>query len=358
MTRRPRRLTLAARPVTFSRFARSVANLAAAYLNNHRPRRPPPQTVAPPPGEPARKTTAGAKRKELDSPTMEKAEAEVSRKKKAEKAKGKRHANHSSSSSDEEEEEEIQDVVQVDFVFNDPKPDDFHGIKMLMQTYLDNEKWDLSGFVDLILGQPTVGTVVKQEDDDGVDDDVFSVVSALNLGRYKDHKCVTQLKEFVLKVCKDKTVLDDLRMLLGKQAHSVGLLISQRVSNLPPQLLPHLYDGLFDEISWAAEDEPTEELRNSFRFESYLLVTKVYERKNVDQKTRKGSHDEEERIYVKLEDEIFHQLCSWSFIFPLRGEQVTPNELKNYRLMGLVMSLKAEKVPEVRRKLHSSIDES
>lgn len=43
--------------------------------------------------------------------------------------------------------------------------------------------------------------------------------------------------------------------MLAEKAQDVGLLISQRVVNLPPQLLPPLYDALFDEVSWATEDE-------------------------------------------------------------------------------------------------------
>ena len=55
----------------------------------------------------------------------------------------------------------LKGVVQADFAFFDPKPDDFHGVKVLLQTYIDDKHWDLSGFVDLILGQTKVGTVVK-----------------------------------------------------------------------------------------------------------------------------------------------------------------------------------------------------
>lgn len=77
----------------------------------------------------------------------------------------------------------LQGIVQADFSFFDPKPDDFHGVKTLLQTYLDDEQWDLSGFVDLILGQTTVGTVVKIEDDE--DEGLFAVVTALNLWRYR-----------------------------------------------------------------------------------------------------------------------------------------------------------------------------
>ncbi|KAJ9708459.1 hypothetical protein PVL29_000480 [Vitis rotundifolia] len=70
-------------------------------------------------------------------------------------------------------------VAQAEFAFFDPKPDDFHGVKISLQTYLDNKQWDFSGFVGL-----EVGSVVKVEEDE--DDGVFSLITALNLGRYKD----------------------------------------------------------------------------------------------------------------------------------------------------------------------------
>ncbi|XP_015895482.3 protein BCCIP homolog [Ziziphus jujuba] len=259
-------------------------------------------------------------------------------------------------SSDSSDEEQSNGEVRADFLFFDPKPEDFHGIKTLLQTYLDNKSWDLSGFVDLILGQTTVGSVVKLEDDE--DNGIFSVVSALNLGRYKDNKCIQELKEYLLRVCKEKDVIDKLRSLLGEKAHSVGLLVSQRVMNLPPQLFPPIYDGLFKEVSWATEDEPTEELRNSFRFKFYIVVSKIYKRKNLNEKKRHKSDYDEATIYTKPEDEIFHKLSLWSFDFPLQTQQVN-HELRNYQPMGLVMAVEADKISAFQQELRSLIvDES
>ncbi|KAL7000931.1 hypothetical protein U1Q18_002083 [Sarracenia purpurea var. burkii] len=250
----------------------------------------------------------------------------------------------------------LKGVVQADFAFFDPKPDDFHGVKVLLQTFIENKQWDLSGFVDLILGQTTVGTIVKIEDDE--DDTPYSIVTALNLGRYKDHKCIKELKEFLLKICKEKDVVDNLKLFLGAQAQNVGLLVSQRFVNLPPQLLPPLYDALFDEVSWATEDEPTEELRKFFCFKYYLLITRIYEHKNATQKEGASTSGEEAIIFIKPEDEIFHQLSLWSFRFPLHTQKFSTHELRNYQLVGLVMALDAEKVPKFRRQLHSLIIES
>ncbi|CAH2058002.1 unnamed protein product [Thlaspi arvense] len=268
----------------------------------------------------------------------------------------KKEKKEQTSDSSESDEEDSQGDVQADFEFFDPKTTDFNGVKILLKNYLDDKEWDLSSFVDLILEQTTVGTVVKVADDE--DESVFAVVSALNLARYKENKCFRELKEFLLKVCSEKSIASDLELLLEKKAQDVGLLVSQRVMNLPPQLLPPLYDGLFDEVSWATEDEPTEKLRSSFRFKSYILVTKIYKLKNPKQrKPRRGEEEDDETIFLKPEDELFLELSSWSFTFPMRSQLVTSQEMKNYQLMGLVMAVEAKKIPEFRQKLTSLIDE-
>ncbi|MFQ6659990.1 hypothetical protein Gotur_034871, partial [Gossypium turneri] len=143
---------------------------------------------------------------------------------------------------------------------------------------------------------------------DDEDNGVFSIITALNLGRYKDHKCITELKEFLLNICHEKDKIGNLRSLLGDEAQKVGLLVSQCVVNLPPELLPPLYDALFDEISWATEDEPTEELRNSFRFKFYVVVSKFYKHKNANQKGSSSTDKDEAFAYIKPEDEILHKV--------------------------------------------------
>lgn len=83
-------------------------------------------------------------------------------------------------------------------------------------------------------------------------------------------------------------------------AHA-GLLVSERLVNAPPQLAPPLNQALFDEIDWAQDDEPTQvspapfvyhvivhmqasasflfivqELRDSFKLNLYILVSRVF----------------------------------------------------------------------------------
>ncbi|KAI3976966.1 hypothetical protein MKX01_008824 [Papaver californicum] len=248
------------------------------------------------------------------------------------------------------EEENDGGIVQLDFDFFSPKPEDFHGVKVLLHTYLDDQQWDLSSFVDLILGQTTVGTVVKIKDEEDENDDcLYSIVTSLNLGRYKDTKPIKELKNFLLRSCKEKDIVGDLRILLNEQAQDVGLLVIKHVNNFPPELLPPLYNILFNEVAQAAKLEPT-----YFKFKVYLLVTRIYKFNNANQRKGASKSDSGEPIiYVWPEDEVFHKLSSWTFTFPLRSRPT--DEMKNYKPMGLVMALEAKKIPTFQKELLSLI---
>ncbi|KAJ3689431.1 hypothetical protein LUZ61_018595 [Rhynchospora tenuis] len=271
---------------------------------------------------------------------------------------------------DEEEDDVEEETVQVDFEFFDPKPGDFHGVKLLLQRYLDNYQWDLSGFVDLILEQTTVGTVVKSADSEedadesdgnkeGADEEeLFAVITALNLGRYQDNQCIKELKQYLLGVCKEQNTKVKLRQLLEEDARNSGLLVCQRFANCPYQVVLKLYEALFDEISWATEDEPTQVLRDSFRFKDYLVITKILENKAQPlQKTVKRKADwAEPVIYMKQEDEILHEMSSWSFTFELSADELAPPEFKGYQKLGLVMLIKAEGIAKFLKKLKSLVE--
>lgn len=54
---------------------------------------------------------------------------------------------------------------------------------------------------------------------------------------------------------KDPHTAEKLEAVLGGKKGRVGLLVSERLINVPLDLAPPLYQGLFDEINWALEDE-------------------------------------------------------------------------------------------------------
>ena len=99
---------------------------------------------------------------------------------------------------------------------------------------------------------------------------------------------------------------------------------------------PWLNKALFDEVSWATEDEKTQMERDAYKFKQYLVMTKVQrgplesdgmddddedgedagaskkgkkKQQKKKQKKSKAAAAEREFRYYKLEDEVFHQMA-------------------------------------------------
>lgn len=158
-----------------------------------------------------------------------------------------------------------------------------------------------------------------------------------------------------------------------------GLIVNERLINCPPQLAPPLLQALLDEVAWATEDEPTQERRESFKFERYIMVTRVYSdplpagagdgagpsqgaqqqqqrRRQPQQRQDAGSMPppaprkrsspppgaEPVLVYVRPEDEFMHRAASLSFTFPVEGRAVGRDELTPLRL-ALLLPAKAAK---------------
>lgn len=264
------------------------------------------------------------------------------------------------SSDSEHSSQPSQEVVNVDFEYFDPKPDDFHGVKALLRTYLDDEVWDVSAFTDLVLAQTTVGTVVKA----GEDDSPIGLLTCLNLGRYQKSSCMTEIHKYLRVKSAHKAESALLEDLWDKQAHETALLVSERLINVPVELAPPLYQGLFEEVIWATEDEPTQELRDSFKIKNYLYLTKVFEEileeKNATKEQIKRRREEpaalKELIYIKPEDEILHQLSSWSFSFPSTGEAAAARQTKGLQQLRIVMAIEANHIEKYQTQLKHLIE--
>lgn len=274
----------------------------------------------------------------------------------------------SSSSENSVSDNDSQDVVDVDFEFFDPKPEDYHGVKALLRSYLDDTAWDLGGFVDLIISQTTVGTVIKTAEDESP----IGVITALNLGRYKGHTCIKNIWQFLHSKCNSKADASELEAVFEKHPYDVGLLVSERLINIPEELAPPLHQGLFDEVSWATEDEPSKALRNSFKFKYYLIMTRVFQQLPKKKKTLKfskmskrqkisvtGTGDASksdspgELIYTKPEDELFHEMSHWSCQFPVSSDALAAHEVQRLKQFRLVMVLSAQQIKAFRSRFCS-----
>jgi protein BCP1 len=170
-----------------------------------------------------------------------------------------------------------QDIVNVDFDFFDPIPDiDWHAIKrLLIQLFQsDSELFQLHLLTDLILSQPLLGSTVKC---DGRESDPYAFLSIINLHTHnvrnssqyihsvhvsvyffasQSHPSVKSLIEYLLqKSTSDKTLDTFLQSILSPTSTGqVGLVLSERLINMPVQIVPPMYQMLLDEIKWALEE--------------------------------------------------------------------------------------------------------
>eukprot|EP01112_Ceratiomyxa_fruticulosa_P000500 TRINITY_DN1045_c0_g1_i2.p1 TRINITY_DN1045_c0_g1~~TRINITY_DN1045_c0_g1_i2.p1 ORF type:complete len:307 (+),score=87.92 TRINITY_DN1045_c0_g1_i2:65-985(+) len=152
-------------------------------------------------------------------------------------------------SSNSEEDEEIE----VSFEVKDPKEIDFHAIKnfvgMLVQG--DNaEELTPSPLADLIIAQTDyVGSVVKIDDNE----ETFGIISVVNMHKHSSLPTIQNLQKHLL--TKADTSRDKLESIFEDKSKLLGLIINDRMLNVPPQLSYPLNSSLFQEIEWAKEYE-------------------------------------------------------------------------------------------------------
>lgn len=147
---------------------------------------------------------------------------------------------------EEQVEEEIEDVdedvVDVDFDFFDPKEIDYHAISGLLKQLLDADSilFDISSLADSIL-KTSGGTTIKV---DGDDSDPFAIFSVLDLTPEQPIDVINTLIEyFISKTAKIPEFNRKLRKIFKSSSNSskVGLIICERLINMPPQVIPPMY---------------------------------------------------------------------------------------------------------------------
>lgn len=88
----------------------------------------------------------------------------------------------------------------------------------------------------------------------------------------QENRCIKDLKEYLLAVCGDKDTKKKLKSLLEDKASTVGLLVCRRFVNFPYEMVPKMYDSLFDEVAWATEDEVGYQFVKHIRLCPFLYV--------------------------------------------------------------------------------------
>ncbi|KAA8909034.1 protein bcp1 [Sphaerosporella brunnea] len=224
---------------------------------------------------------------------------------------------------------EDMDLVNVDFEMFDPQPaHDFHGIRQLLRQLFDADSalFDLSALTDLILSQPLLGTTVKTE---GNESDPFAFLTVINLHEHASNPAIQTLASYLLaKSASNPQLHAKLRSILDSGSSAqVGLILTERLINMPVQVVPPMYKMLLEEIEWAlAENEP-------YNFTHFMVLSKTYTEvasrldeleARPNKKGKKQAKRRNDTFYYHLEDEVIRRRCgednAAGFRFEKEGE--------------------------------------
>ncbi|KUI68167.1 Protein BCP1 [Cytospora mali] len=248
------------------------------------------------------------------------------------------------------------DMVNVDFEwFNFDSEIDFHGVKTLLRQLfdVDSQLLDMSALTDLILHNQTIGSTVKV---DSKANDAYAFLTALNLNEHKDKKPVADLIEYISTKA-TQSGNENLAATIPKvlAENHVGLVLGERLINMPPEISPPMYSMLVDEIEAAVED------KEPYEFTHYLVISKSYNEVQsiLDGETqkRKKAREEAPMFYFHPEDEVLqkHAVVYGSFPFTKDDESVADSKRAfqemGVRSMGSMMLIEAAKFPEAIKKV-------
>jgi len=208
--------------------------------------------------------------------------------------------------SDEDESNDLEREIQVEFEARTPEERDLPGIvSLLRQCFRGSEDVELANLAKFIMKQRSVGSVVTQspsdstddEDDDelgGTDGEVFGLATIVRL---KDTEVAEPIVRHLTTAVATSDPRGQLSRLLTTSDSDVGLIISERIINMPPQISVPLYQTLSNEVKKAkAKNLP-------FNFTHYALISKVLVAPEVGQV---GVN-----MYTNAEEEVFVPECDF-----------------------------------------------
>ncbi|SPO05865.1 related to Protein BCP1 [Cephalotrichum gorgonifer] len=256
----------------------------------------------------------------------------------------------------DESSDEDFDMVNVDFEWFNFDPEvDFHGTKTLLRQLLDVDAplFDVSSLADLILSQPTVGSTVKT---DGKESDAYALITALSLRTHASHAALSGLAAYISQKTGAGAIAEALSS--GGSA-DVGLVLSERLINMPSEVAGPMYSMLVDELDAAVED------KEPYAFSHFLVLSRVYREvapdpdvatdqrpKNKKAREAAGSSGEGETLYFHPEDEVLARFAAakGSYKYTKEDEAVADSKRAfsemGIRTEGYVMLIEAAKFRE------------
>ncbi|KAF2719079.1 hypothetical protein K431DRAFT_122419 [Polychaeton citri CBS 116435] len=261
---------------------------------------------------------------------------------------------------DDDDTEDSGSILNVDFEWFDPQPAvDFHGLKTLLRQLfdVDNDLFDLSELADLVLAQPLLGSTVKCE---GNESDPYAFLTVLNMQQHRSKPVIQQLAKYLVERSEGQGKPgEELKALLAEGSTAqVGLILCERLINMPAQVVPPMYTMLIEEMQWALQE------KEPYNFTHYVFVSKNYtevaskldaEDSQPQKKARKGGTEKEavEVFYFHPEDEVWQKFAmgGYNFEFVKAEDEGASDARRTFQELGVkpqgsLLLMDAEKFEE------------
>ncbi|KAK1858574.1 hypothetical protein I4F81_001175 [Pyropia yezoensis] len=173
------------------------------------------------------------------------------------------------------DDEDDEDFVDASFAFFDPRPDDVPRLRSLLLDLarslpVSDAATYAHTLAEAVAAQTRVGTTVRVDAGGGPGDEVLGdalgFITALPLATH------AALLAPLLSAM-DMAMAGGLPPWVVAPGTKLGVVLCERVVNLPPALVPWLHTALWDELGWAVEDEPTAALRDAYALSHFVILT-------------------------------------------------------------------------------------
>jgi len=228
--------------------------------------------------------------------------------------------------------------VEVEFEVKVIEEFDYKTINNYLTYLIQNKSFDSRKMTDIILKQEYLGSCIRQAEDE----DCFGFITAINLNFHKSELFVVQIQNFIINNAPGNQKNHWNNIVYGER---IGLLISERLVNIPNGLVPSLHETIYEEIQWAIED------RNDFEFENIIYIT-MFGHDDPEglvldkQKKRVKKDKEEKKNWFKVEDPIYLKYSTAHFT-----KSINHSETK------MIMQIPMNAIPKILKEINETITE-
>ena len=241
------------------------------------------------------------------------------------------------------------EIENVEFNFSNILENDYHSLKSLLQPNFMFENINVGALADLLIAQhEDVGTTIR------ADDQIFGLFSYVplssNLAKKNHSSFIDEFYNFLKLKCKnaDEANKNKILEIIGDKNVNLGLIISERIVNLPEETIPPALGLATKEINECREVEE-KDYDKRFDFDYLILISKfvkiISESSKNNKKVKKDEKlNENNEAYYKFETPLFFKktVASIEYKIPYKEKNMDVLENSNQPQYVKILFIKAK----------------